>query len=127
MITLLASLAARVGVPEPLRKAAGTAGAIVALMAVLALAKCSYDRSLIQKHEATQAAKIAPVIRAADEHAAGSRITDLKRNLTDEAAERAAVAPLPDAGLSDRQRARACAILVRQRTPADRLPAACRP
>lgn len=126
MIGVLISLAARVGVPEPLRKAAGIVGAVVALVALLGLAKCVYDRKLIAGHEAEQAAKLAPVIRAADANAAESRVTDLKRNLTDEAAERAAVAPLPDARLSDRQRARACAVLRRQ-SPAARAPAACRP
>ncbi len=126
MIAILISLAARLGVPEPLRRAAGIAGAVAALIALLAIAKCTYDRRLIAGHEAEQAAKLAPVIRAADAKAAETRLTDLERNRDEEAAERAAVAPLPDTGLSARQRARACAILQRQSTP-DRIPAACRP
>lgn len=114
MIGLLASIALGAGVPQRFAKAAGIAGAIVALGAVLTLAKCGYDRSVIANHEAAQEAKIAPVIRQADANAADARTHDLRRNLNDEAAERAAVAPLPDTGLSARQRARACAILRRQ-------------
>lgn len=114
MIGLLASLAAGAGVPARFAKAAGIVAAVIALVLVLGVAKCAYDRSVIDGHEAKQEAKLAPIVRQADANASDARISDLKRNQADEDAERAAVAPLPDAGLSARQRARACAILQRQ-------------
>lgn len=114
MIAILTSLALRAGVPQRFAKAVGIAAAIAVLVAVLPIAKCSYDRSVISGHETKQEARLAPVIRQADANAADARITDQKRNQADEDAERAAVAPLPDARLTPRDRARACAILVRQ-------------
>ncbi len=128
MIAALAALALRVGVPERLGRAAGIAAAVVGLTVGLGVAKCAYDRSIISTHEAQQAAALAPVIRQADANAAGARISDQKRNQADEDAERAAVAPLPDNRLSDRQLARACVVLERQ--AAERggdVPARCRP
>lgn len=114
IIGVLASLALRVGVPERFARAAGLACFVVLLALLLPLAKFAYDRSVIDAHDAKQEAKLAPIIRQADANAADSRLNDLKRNQADEALERAAVAPLPDARLSARQRARACAILQRQ-------------
>ncbi|MFC0305282.1 hypothetical protein [Rhizorhabdus histidinilytica] len=114
MLKFLASLAVRAGVPDRFARAIVAAGAICALVALLVLAKCSYDRRLIAAHDADQAARLAPAVRQADANAADTRISDQKRNQADEDAERAAVAALPAAGLSDRQRARACAILLRQ-------------
>ncbi len=114
MIGLLASLALRAGVPQRFAKAVGIAGAIAAVLALLSLGRCAYDRRLIADHDAKQAAELAPIVRSADANAAEARIFDLKKETADEIAERAAVAPLPDAGLSVRQHARACAILRRQ-------------
>lgn len=114
IIAALASLALRAGVPERFAKAAVLAAAIAALVVLLSLAKCAYDRNLVAAHDAEQDAQLAPAIRQADANAADARISDLKRSQADEDAERAAVAPLPDARLSDRQRQRACAILRRQ-------------
>ncbi len=114
MIGILTSLALGAGIPARFARAAGIAAAIVALLAVLTVAKCAYDRGVIDDHEAMREAKLTPIIRSADAKAADTRLSDLKRNSDDENAERAAVAPLPDAGLSARQRARACAILQRQ-------------
>lgn len=126
MFGVLASLALRAGVPQRFARAAGIAGLIVALVAMLTLARCAYDRSVIDAHEAKQEAKLAPVIRQADANAAQSRLSDQKRNQADEDAERAAVAPLPDARLSARQRERACAILRRQaRQRGNESPAGC--
>lgn len=114
MLAFLTALALRAGVPQRLAGTAGMLGAVAALFALLAVAKCSYDRRLIARHDAAVEAQLAPKIRAADAHAADQRLSDLKRNQADEDAERAAVAPLPDARLSARQRNRACAILQRQ-------------
>nr|WP_053000149.1 hypothetical protein [Sphingomonas sp. Y57] len=114
MIGFLARLAARAGVPERFARVVGPACAIFALVALLAVARCAYDRNLIARHDAEQEAQLAPAVRSADANAADARLSDQKRNQADEDAERAAVAPLPDARLSDRQRARACAVLLRQ-------------
>lgn len=125
MIALLVSLAARVGVPAPLRKAAGIAFAVVTLIALLSLGKCVYDRKLIAKHEAEAQADIAKKTRPADERAAATRLSDMKRNMEHEAAERAAVAALPDEKPDAFDRARMCVRLCRQAP--DSAPAACRP
>lgn len=114
MIAILVRLALGAGIPQRFAKAAGIGGAIALLIALLAVGKCSYDRRLIANHDAAREARIAPILRSADANAADARILDAKRNIADETAERAAVAPLPDARLSDRQRARACAVLLRQ-------------
>ena len=114
MIGFLATLAVRAGVPERFARIAGATCAVLALAALLVLGKCAYDRNLINNHDAQLAAKDSAVVRQADANAADRRLSDQKRNQADEEAERAAVAPLPDARLSDRQRARACAILLRQ-------------
>lgn len=125
MIGFLISLADLAGVPELLRKAVGIIGAVLAVLALLSLALCVHDRKLIADHEAKVAAEIAARTRPADERAADTRLSDMKRNMEDEAAERAAVARLPDAGLTARQRARSCAILCRQNP--DTVPAGCGP
>ncbi|KKC24678.1 hypothetical protein [Sphingomonas sp. SRS2] len=114
MITALTALAMRAGLSKRAASVVGYAALIGALVALLSVAKCAYDRGVIDEHEAKREAAIAPVIRQADASAADTRISDQKRNQADENAERAAVAPLPDARLSDRQRQRACAILQRQ-------------
>lgn len=114
MIAAIAALALRCGIPQRFAKAAGIAGLIVAIVTLLALAKCTYDRNLTARHDAAQEAQIAPAVRAADASAADARLSDQKRNQAHENAERAAIAPLPDARLSDRQRARACSVLRRQ-------------
>jgi hypothetical protein len=114
MIGFLASLATSAGVPQRFAKVVGATCAIFALVALLTLGKCAYDQNLIKNHDAEQAAKNGAAMRQADANAADRRLSDQKRNQADEEAERAAVAPLPDARLSDRQRARACAILLRQ-------------
>lgn len=87
---------------------------VVALITGLGVAKCVYDRNLIAAHDQDIAAKLAPVIRKADDNAAGARVQDQLTIANDQQEETHALAPLPDAHLSDRQRARACAILLRQ-------------
>lgn len=114
MIAFLASLAVRAGVPQRFARIVGPTCAVFALVALLAVARCAYDRNLIARHDAAQEAQLAPAVRSADANAADSRLSAQKRNQADEDAERAAVAPLPDARLSDRQRERACAVLLRQ-------------
>jgi len=126
MMTLIATLATRFGVSQRLIKVVGIAALVTLAVGLLGIAKCSYDHRLIATHDAETAARLAPVVRQADAMAADTRISDLKRNLDDENAERAAVAPLPDTQLSARQRARACAILMRQAKERGRpVPAGC--
>ncbi len=123
MMGMIAWLAARTGLSRAVVALLGAVG----LCGLLWAGKALYDRSIIREHEQGQETKLATIIRQADAHAADARITDQKRNQADEDAERAAVEPLPDARLSDRQRQRACAILLRQaRERGHEGPAVCR-
>lgn len=76
MIAFLLPLLARVGVPEPLRKIVGYASLVIAIVALLGLVKCSYDRSLIRQHDAEITAETVKKDSAAKEEAAVERATD---------------------------------------------------
>jgi len=76
MISFLFPLLARVGVPEPLRKAVAYASLAVAVLALLGLAKCTYDRSLIRNHDAEVTAETVKKDSAAKEHASEERAND---------------------------------------------------
>lgn len=76
MIAFLTPFLASLGVPEPLRKAVGYATLAIALIALLGLAKCSYDRSLIRQHDAEVTAETVRQDSAAKEQAATERATD---------------------------------------------------
>lgn len=76
MIAFLTPFLASLGVPEPLRKAVGYATLAIALIALLGLAKCSYDRSLIRQHDAEVTAETVRKDSAAKEQAATERATD---------------------------------------------------
>lgn len=69
MIALLASLAIRLGVPERFARAAGIVGVVLLLLILLLIAKCAYDRSVIQAHEAERAAKVERDARKAEHRA----------------------------------------------------------
>jgi uncharacterized protein YpmB len=56
------------------------------LLLILGVGKCAYDKSVIDKHEAKQAAATAKADRKADNHAADQRRTDDAR-ATSEAQE----------------------------------------
>jgi hypothetical protein len=76
MISFLFPLLARVGVPEPLRKAVAYASLAVAVLALLGLAKCTYDRSLIRNHDAEVTAETVKKDSAAKEQASEERAND---------------------------------------------------
>lgn len=76
MIGFLLPLLARVGVPEALRKAVAYASLAIALIALLGLVKCSYDRSLIRKHDAEVSAEAVKKDTAAKEQASQERAND---------------------------------------------------
>jgi uncharacterized protein HemX len=86
MPIFLLSLVGKLGIPPQFRKAALIGTAIVLLVALLAVGKCTYDRSVIRNHEAKQDAANAKADRAADQKAAEQRRADDSR-LTQEANE----------------------------------------
>lgn len=122
----LIGLVMLLGVPARLAKPTVIASAVALIILGLGLAKCSYDRSVIRKHDAKVAAKIAPVVRKADAKAAEARISEERKIDDHRADEEKAVGALPDQGLSARQRARACSVLKRQAAERGRpAPAGC--
>lgn len=76
MIPFILPFLARVGVPEPLRKAVAYASLAVGVLALLGLAKCSYDRSLIRNHDAEVTAETVKKDSAAKEQASEERAND---------------------------------------------------
>lgn len=71
-MALILSILARWGVPESLRKAVAWLAIIIALAVLLGIAKCSYDRSIIDAHEAETAAKVEHKAREGDQAARGA-------------------------------------------------------
>jgi Tfp pilus assembly protein PilE len=98
--------------------------AVVAAVLALGVAKCAYDRSIIRAHDTKQEAELATKARPADAKAAEARqaTTAIIANDTQEITN--ALAPLPDAGLTPRQRVRACTVWMRQH-PGAAKPAGC--
>jgi hypothetical protein len=86
MPIFLLSLFGKLGIPPQFRKAALIGTVIVLLVALLAVGRCTYDRSVIRNHEAKQDAANAKADRAADQKAAEQRRADDSR-LTQEANE----------------------------------------
>ncbi len=76
---MLIALAARFGIPEPMRRLAVIASLAIALFMILGVAKCSYDRSIIASHDAAQSAATAKADRKADDAAANTRRADDSR------------------------------------------------
>lgn len=114
MPAFLIGLALKLGIPARFAKMAVIAALVVLLIVGLGVAKCAYDRSVIEKHTAGQQAKQAKRERQAD--------ANLERQKdADEAASRQrkqeiddATRNIPDQAPSARQRARACLELRRQ-------------
>lgn len=69
MSAFLTSLALKAGIPQKFAKAAGIAFAVVALIALLAIGKCSYDRSVVEDALNERNAEIAKAITKADREA----------------------------------------------------------
>jgi Tfp pilus assembly protein PilE len=83
MPIFLLSLAGKLGIPPQFRKAALIGTAIVLLIVLFGVAKCSYDRSVIKAHDAKQEAVTAKADRKADNHAAEQRRADDARSTTE--------------------------------------------
>lgn len=83
MIAALASLALRAGVPKRFAKAAGIAALVAVLALLLIVGKCSYDQSVIEKHDAKQDAATAKADRKADAKASTERRADDSRLITE--------------------------------------------
>jgi hypothetical protein len=120
----LISLAAKIGIPEPFRKAAVIgAGVILLLLAAFVVVKI-HDHRVISAHEAKQDAATAKADRAADNHAAEQRRTDDAR-LTQEA-QQLKEAPSHAKTNHDRSSARfRCIKLQQDARAAKRQPPAC--
>jgi hypothetical protein len=80
MPLFLLSLVGRLGIPPQFRKAALIGTAVALLIALLAIGKCTYDRSVIRNHEAKQEAATAKADRKADQKAAEQRRADDSRS-----------------------------------------------
>jgi hypothetical protein len=65
-------------------KALGIGSAILLLLAVLGVAKCTYDRNLIENHDARQAAETTKADRQADTNAGEQRRVDDNRLNTEQ-------------------------------------------
>lgn len=81
---------------------------IAAVVAVLAIGKCTYDGNVVENHEAKTSAKLERSGRKAD--ASAAQRAEARRRV--EATEREefdnATASIPDQGLTDRQRVDLC-------------------
>ncbi|WP_034159501.1 hypothetical protein [Sphingomonas sp. ERG5] len=99
--------------------------AVIAAVSILGAVKCSYDASLVERHDSARNAEIATRARAGEAQAADERATDTARiqNETQEVTN--ATHAIPDRAVSDRQHARACVILRRQARPGDPIPPGC--
>jgi uncharacterized protein HemX len=114
MPIFLLSLAGKLGIPPQFRKAALIGTAIVLLLTLLAIGKCTYDRSVIKAHEQKAALEQAQRERKADANLQTQKSRD------DAAAQQRqqeidnATRNIPDQAPSARQRARACVELRRE-------------
>jgi hypothetical protein len=85
-MSFLIGLVLKLGVPQRFAKLALVAGLVVLLVVGLGVAKCAYDKSIIDAHDAQQNAVNAKADRRADENAAVERRVDDTR-LSNEAQE----------------------------------------
>lgn len=114
------------GVPERFARPLLIALAVIAGIAVLCVAKCSYDRSVIERHDDARDAAIATQGRAGEAQASDERRADDARISNEKEEMHNATASMPDRAPSDRQRARACVILRQQaRASGDPVPTGC--
>lgn len=85
MFAPLIGLALKAGIPQKYAKFAVIAVLVTLLTAGLGVAKCAYDRSVIEDHEARQEAANARADRKADTKAAEQRRADDARTTTESA------------------------------------------
>lgn len=73
-----------------------------------------YNGHVVKNYQNSVAAHDAPIVRNADQNADQARTKDQQQISEDQRNEQDAIAAQPANGLSPKQRARACAILMRQ-------------
>jgi hypothetical protein len=76
MISFLTPFLASIGIPEPLRKLVAYVGLALLVIALLGLAKCTYDRSIISAHDNKITAKTVQKDSKAKEQSAVERAND---------------------------------------------------
>lgn len=79
-MTWLISLALKLGIPDRFAKLAVIAALLFGTLTILGIAKCSYDRNIVEKHDAKQEAATAKADRKADTKAAEQRRVDDSRS-----------------------------------------------
>jgi hypothetical protein len=89
-------------------------GGLLAVGLAFALWLHFHDRGVVSHAQDKAEAKAAPIVRKADENATDSRSRSDNAVQQQQQEIHDAIDPLPDQGLTARQRARACAILRRQ-------------
>ncbi len=102
-------------VGERLAKPVFFAGIVILLLVGFGVWLKLHDHRVVENHSARQEAKARP----ADAKAAADRVVITQTIANDAQEARNAVDKLPDAPLTDRQRARACAVWVRQHPGTD--------
>jgi hypothetical protein len=118
MPIFLLSLFGKLGIPPQFRKAALIGTAVVLLIALLAIGKCAYDRSVIRQHEQ----KLEQRAKPATDKAASERAADTINNAKREEELHNAVHSVPDAAPAGPSHALACERL----RHAGKHPASCR-
>lgn len=124
-MTWLIGLALKAGIPARFAKIAVIAALFVGVIALLGVAKCSYDRSVIRAHEAAATAKQAKIERKADANLETQKDKDEAAALERRKEIDNATKGIPDKAPSARQRARACVELRRQARAAGKAEPAC--
>jgi hypothetical protein len=117
MLSLIA-LAVRFGIPARFAKVAVIAALVFGTLTLLGIAKCTYDRNVIEKHEA----KIQERAKPATDKAAEERARDTIAQAKNEEEAHNAVHSVPDAIPAGPSHALACQRLHKL----GRNPAACR-
>lgn len=114
------------GVPERLAKPVLIAALVALAFAGFGIAKCSYDRSIIAKHDAAANAKAAARNDAAKDAASTERRADDQRISEAQKGYDDAISKAPAGAPGPATVALGCERLRRQGTRAADLPAACR-
>jgi hypothetical protein len=103
-MTFLIGLALRAGVPQRFAKVSVIVTLIVLLIVGFGVAKCAYDKRVIEDHEAGIAKRAAP----ATNKAASERANDTIRQSQNEKEAHDAIAAQPDQPIAPTSRALAC-------------------
>jgi hypothetical protein len=114
----LIALALKIGIAPKFAKAAVIAALVFGTLTMLGVAKCTYDRNVIEKHEA----RIQNRARPATDKAADERARDTIQNARNEQERHDVIAAQPDQPIAPTSRALACKRL----SDAGKHPPACR-